>query len=605
MKSHRSALWIATLLLLAFAGWRLLAIPTTYMRDDEEIAFRSTSGSLYDTLDYQSNQDIQAPLWFAAFWGWQQAAGSTEFAGRIFSLAWAMLAAATLYRLGGRWFNHRRFGAFALIALMVNTYAFIFSTEIRPYALVLFVAALSMAAFARWLNRRTWRSALVYGVSVALLLYVHYFLAFLVAAQVLVLIGVAAQRRSFRPVLQMAGALGLGFILWLPQLPIFIHQLQILRRLAEEAGQVQGLGVGTPSTAEPTTLPTILRLVNVGTNGQILLTAVVLVLGLVLLWRRRAWWIAVAWGVGVPAISLLTNLFVDVYSLRYVSYAALGLALSVGVALAAIRRPAWRAGALAAFVGLSVATFSSQLPQRIPYRDLFSDLSTEFQPGDLIFFSGTDPNENLLRWHRNAYLPHDLPVVSASQESWPRRVWFITGDLFNEQVQADFRALETTHPVQETMGDCTRSWCFVVQLMEAPPLDEPISFTGNDGLVPFRGLTVDTVTNESISARLWWQVPVEGSPPSLDYSIGFQLLNDAGQLIAQSDGPINHYGNTIVQTSQMEPGRIYMDKRTLSLPADLPPGEYQLAVVVYQPWDGARLLLPDGRDAWTTTVTIP
>ena len=37
----------------------------------------------------------------------------------------------------------------------------------------------------------------------------------------------------------------------------------------------------------------------------------------------------------------------------------------------------------------------------------------------------------------------------------------------------------------------------------------------------------------------------------------------------------------------------------------LPPGDYQLAVVVYQPWDSARLLLPDGRDAWTATVTIP
>lgn len=605
MKSPRSALWIATLLLLVFAGWRLLALPATYMRDDEEIAFRTTSGSLYDTLDYQSNQDIQAPLWFAAFWGWQQAAGSTELSGRIFSLVWAMLAAAMLYRLGGRWFGHWRYGAFALIALMVNTYAFIFSTEIRPYALALFLSALSMAAFARWLKLRTWPSALVYGVTVALLLYVHYFLAFLVAAQALIVLGAAVQRRSFRPLIQMAGALGLGFLLWLPQLPIFIHQLQILRRLAEEAGQVQGLGIGTPSTAEPTTWPTIQRLLEVAANGQILLTAAVLGLGLALLWRRRAWWLAVAWGAGVPAISLLTNLFLDVYSLRYVSYAVMGLALASGAALAAIPRPWLRAGALAGFVALSAFGFGSQLPQRIPYRDLFADLTADAQPGDLIFFSGTDPNENLLRWQRNAYLPHDLPVVDTAQTDWPRRVWFVTADLFNQQVQAEFQALETTHPAQQAYGECTRRWCFIVQLMEAPPLDESVPFTGTDGSVPFRGLTVDVVTGEALDARLWWQVANGSAAPPLDYSIGVQLLDRAGQLVAQSDGPINHYGETLVQTSQLEPGRIYMDERTLSLPAGLAPGEYQLAVVVYQPWDGARLLLPDGRDAWTTTVTIP
>jgi hypothetical protein len=222
----------------------------------------------------------------------------------------------------------------------------------------------------------------------------------------------------------------------------------------------------------------------------------------------------------------------------------------------------------------------------------------------LLWFSGTDPDENLLRWHIRAYLPAELQVVDASPEEWPQRVWMITGDWFNAQVQADFKALEATHPVQRVVGDCTRQWCFIVQLMEAPPLDAPESFSSAEDSVPFRGLSVDRITADEIAARLWWQAPDGSEPPLRDYSIGLQLLDSNGRLVAQADGPIRHYGEETVQTSQLQPGRIYMDVRPLDLPPDLPPGDYTLAVVVYQSWDGARLTLPDGHDAWTQPITL-
>jgi hypothetical protein len=72
-----------------------------------------------------------------------------------------------------------------------------------------------------------------------------------------------------------------------------------------------------------------------------------------------------------------------------------------------------------------------------------------------------------------------------------------------------------------------------------------------------------------------------------------------GQLVAQTDGPIRHYDAETIQTSAMQPGRIYMDVRALSLPTELPAGTYRLAVIVYQSWDGARLALPDGTDSFS------
>jgi hypothetical protein len=83
------------------------------------------------------------------------------------------------------------------------------------------------------------------------------------------------------------------------------------------------------------------------------------------------------------------------------------------------------------------------------------------------------------------------------------------------------------------------------------------------------------------------------------------MLDAQGALVAQADAPINHYGAQVVQTSALEPGKIYIDWRTLALPADLPPGTYTLALVVYQPWDGARLTLPDGSNSERVyTITI-
>jgi hypothetical protein len=62
---------------------------------------------------------------------------------------------------------------------------------------------------------------------------------------------------------------------------------------------------------------------------------------------------------------------------------------------------------------------------------------------------------------------------------------------------------------------------------------------------------VDSVTGTEINTRLRWRV---SQPPSLDYSIGLQLLNGAGMLVAQNDGPIQHYGVETVQTSGLQPG---------------------------------------------------
>src|SRR5436309_374235 len=67
--------------------------------------------------------------------------------------------------------------------LIGNGLFFNYALDIRPYPMVMLSAALSMWAFTRWIERRTARSAVIYGLTIALILYLHYLLIFLVVVQ--------------------------------------------------------------------------------------------------------------------------------------------------------------------------------------------------------------------------------------------------------------------------------------------------------------------------------------------------------------------------------------------------------------------------------------
>ena len=74
------------------------------------------------------------------------------------------------------------------------------------------------------------------------------------------------------------------------------------------------------------------------------------------------------------------------------------------------------------------------------------------------------------------------------------------------------------------------------------------------------------------------------APSAIPYSMTVTLLDDSGETVLRGDGPLS-----LVPSDQWEPGRTYADLRTLDLPCDLPAGDYQIGVGVYDWRDGARL----------------
>jgi len=87
-----------------------------------------------------------------------------------------------------------------------------------------------------------------------------------------------------------------------------------------------------------------------------------------------------------------------------------------------------------------------------------------------------------------------------------------------------------------------------------------------------------------------------------DYRVFVHLLDADGNRVAQSDGVPALWTRP---TSGWSPGESIEDRRGLSLPADLPSGNYTLVAGLYRPLDGVRLLTGEGADhASLTTVRV-
>jgi hypothetical protein len=100
---------------------------------------------------------------------------------------------------------------------------------------------------------------------------------------------------------------------------------------------------------------------------------------------------------------------------------------------------------------------------------------------------------------------------------------------------------------------------------------------------------------DDVRVTLYW---LGARRPDRDYKVFVHLRDQADQqMISQHDSdPV--YGFT--PTTRWEPGELIADEHVLPLPADTPPGTYQLWVGMYDPATGERLASADapGQDRW-------
>jgi 4-amino-4-deoxy-L-arabinose transferase-like glycosyltransferase len=136
-----------------------------------------------------------------------------------------------------------------------------------------------------------------------------------------------------------------------------------------------------------------------------------------------------------------------------------------------------------------------------------------------------------------------------------------------------------------------------------PPQNQAEALFGDQIMLIGYDLSGTTVhPGDSLTLRPYWQPQ---RTPDDNYSMFIHLLTDESpQPLAQFDGsPVSVRRLPLTWNDPDE--KLIGVKATLTVPADLPPGNYRLVLGLYNFKTGVRLTLPDGSDAFqAATVTV-
>jgi mannosyltransferase len=138
---------------------------------------------------------------------------------------------------------------------------------------------------------------------------------------------------------------------------------------------------------------------------------------------------------------------------------------------------------------------------------------------------------------------------------------------------------------------------------EPPPIPQPTDFAfGEPPLLRLIGYAVPAepaTPGNPLPVTLFWQAEAE---METNYTVFAQLLNADWQVIAQQD---TQPMSGTAPTNTWLPGEILTDPYQISLPPDLPTGDYRLIVGLYQAETGVRLVASTGSDyVELATVTV-
>ena len=124
--------------------------------------------------------------------------------------------------------------------------------------------------------------------------------------------------------------------------------------------------------------------------------------------------------------------------------------------------------------------------------------------------------------------------------------------------------------------------------VDAPRWDAGVALLGSFGGDPAAG--------QEMTQVLTWEVI--GEPPAA-YHFGVYVLDEAGNVVAQHDGPG-------FDSAQWRAGGRFVTFHTMPLPPDLPPGRYRVAAALYTWPDVVRARLTSGDTAtYLGEFTVP
>lgn len=570
---------------------------------------------------WHSLQTVRAvpPLYHLLTIYWVNIFGYGEYALRFFSLLFSVLAVPLIYRLG-KSLGGARIGLIAALLLAVSPYQVWHGQDARNYSMLTAASVMSMWGFINLWRFGGWRWWWIYVLSTEWAIMNHYHGLIVIGVQGLFFL--FTWRKNGKNYLRWGITLLivlLPYILWmlfgshlwqsdhwLPKVPLLESYLR--SAIAYSVGEL---------------VPRPLSLWLAGPFALLFL------IGLVVAARRPRldWpgWHTVAF---LLAFTLAPNVAAwafsewrtPVYLERYLIAVQIGYLLAVAFGLAGLMRlrmPPIARRLLAATVlaGLVAVNgwvlyqhYTNPAYAKSDWRGVIRTIEAFSLPGDAILMTG-DGGENLFDFYYRGNLPvytrFNTPVPPPDEAiklldgiaADHRRLWYTPYGVDIDPLLEN-RLAETAFPAWQ-------SWIGTKVLAlyhtGAPVLDRvetlnaPFSAAGTDLSLLRVALPAQPVAaGDTLPLQLTWQT---AAPLPADYKLSVRLLNQTGDNFAQSDWPALAVSGP---TSTWPVNQPVMDQRSLWLPADTPPGRYNLQLLVYNPANGQSV----GEPVVIPTVTV-
>jgi len=632
-------LWIA-------AGTRFHNLGVQSLWYDEGVAFGHSQRSLFELIPRLQN-NVHVPAYFALLAVYEDFVGSSELALRSLSALFSILSVAATYALGKRLFSPAA-GLAAASFVALNSFSIYYAQETRMYAMLSAVGALSMWVFAGFVrvasqeikqaDSTRWRRLLQYSLALVLLNtlgeYTHVSYALVMLAQgvlAILWLGNLAYRdvqigqglgRSLRLLLVygLANLLTIGFFApWL------------LTAISQIAAQ--------PNVSEVVAIGEMLRILQgwlafgptfeIGMGGMGVVMYFLLLFGLISLPEMppRAWWALLLPLVWV-LLSSAVYLYLELYAryLRFLLPAQIAFALWMGRGIwilwiivpralrnqpqqsnlgAQIKRYLPKVAAMFATLAFSIGLARGLLPlytdsafQRDDYRALVETITQEGDDGHAIILSAPGVQE-IFNYYYDGSLPvyplpasEDIAADTMAVLNQYERIFVVLYGTAEQDPQGI-----VTGTLNSAAYQINSEWVGDVRLERylAPARFDSVQASqtqfGDAIMLDSYALNESTLRpNEALQLQLQWR---STQPLQTRYKVFVQLLNNEGVLVAQRD---SEPGGGEMLTTLWQADEAVLDNHALSIPADLPAGDYTLIIGLYDADDPASRLPVGDKD---------
>ncbi len=548
---------------------------------------------------------------------WVKLVGDGEYALRFYSLVFGVMAVPLTYRLG-KDLGDVRLGLLAALFMTVAPYQIWHSQEARMYSVLTAAAAISMWGFVNLWQRGGWRWWLVYVAGTVWAIMNHYHGLVLVGIQGLFVLltwrrrwrsgqfmgwagALAAILLTFGAWLLVGGNLLLRYDNWIKQTPLW--DTYIRSAIAYSLGELVPRAQAIPLT---------------------LVFVAFYVLGLIYV-TGRSWG---AWR-GSEVLALLLAFTIapnlaawiygeirtPVYFERYLIPVQIGflLAVSAGVLAVAdgLRKRLGRGGPVIAglltmlLLGISGWVlshhYSDPVYARPDWRRVAHTVQSFELAGDAVIITGDGAEKPFDFYYRGdlpVYIDFNSPVPSEDQARQIManiatnydRIWYSPYGVDLDPILEGWLA-SNAYPTWQSWLGRKRLALYAGATTNTERLERLNAVLSNS---QGEGLTLESVAmpakviaaGDVVPLNLTWLATTDLQK---DYKLSLRLVNEQGDIFTQSDWPpLAANGGT----SSWKPDQPITDRRGLWLPPDIPPGDYVLQLLVYDPTSGRPLGQP-------------